>query len=80
MQISGAGSGIGVPVGTVTLDDFAHTEYIIFFGNNTGVTSPRMLHELQDCAKRGVPIIIFNSLRERGYERFTNPQSPSEML
>lgn len=71
---------IGVPVGTVTLDDFQKTDCIVFFGNNTGVTSPRMLHDLQECAKRGVPIIIFNPLRERGYERFTNPQSPSEML
>ena len=39
-----------------------------------------MLHPLQDCAKRGVPIIVFNPLRERGHERFTNPQSPTEML
>ena len=41
---------------------------------------PRMLHSLQDCAKRGVPIIVFNPLRERGFERFTNPQNPIEML
>jgi molybdopterin-dependent oxidoreductase alpha subunit len=56
---------IGVPVGTITLDDFAHTDCIMIFGHNTGVSSPRMLHELQPCAKRGVPIIIFNPLRER---------------
>ncbi len=71
---------IGVPVGTVTLEDFAHTDCILFFGHNTGVNAPRMLHPLQDCAKRGVPIITFNPLRERGHERFTNPQSPAEML
>ena len=71
---------IGVPVGTITLDDFAHTDCIMIFGHNTGVSSPRMLHELQPCAKRGVPIIIFNPLRERGFERFINPQSPAEML
>ena len=35
---------------------------------------------LQECAKRGVPIIIFNPLRERGFERFTNPQNPLEMV
>jgi len=69
-----------VPVGTVTLEDFEKTDCILFFGNNTGVTSPRMLHDLQECAKRGVPIIVFNPLRERGYERFTNPQNPTEML
>ena len=31
-------------------------------------------------AKRGVPIVTFNPLRERGLERFTNPQAPTEML
>ena len=71
---------IGVPVGTVTLDDFEHTDCIFFFGQNVGTNSPRMLHELQEAAQRGVPIITFNPLRERGLERFTNPQSPAEMI
>ena len=71
---------IGVPVGTVQIEDFGKTDCIINIGHNTGVNAPRMLHPLQDCAKRGVPIIIFNPLRERGFERFTNPQSPIEML
>jgi molybdopterin-dependent oxidoreductase alpha subunit len=39
-----------------------------------------MLHQLQGVRKRRVPIITFNPLRERGLERFTNPQSPIEML
>ena len=64
----------------MTLDDFQKTDCIFFFGHNTGMNSPRMLHDLQDCAKRGVPIIVFNPLRERGLERFTNPQNPAEML
>jgi formate dehydrogenase major subunit len=71
---------IGVPVGTVTLDDFEHTDCIFFFGQNVGVNSPRMLHQLQEARKRGVPIITFNPLRERGLVSFTNPQSPAEML
>jgi molybdopterin-dependent oxidoreductase alpha subunit len=71
---------IGVPVGTVKLDDFPKTECILFLGQNVGVNSPRMLHQLQGVRKRGVPIITFNPLRERGLERFTNPQSPIEML
>ncbi|HEU5096045.1 MAG TPA: FdhF/YdeP family oxidoreductase [Reyranella sp.] len=71
---------IGVPVGTVTLDDFAKTDLIIFFGQNVATSSPRMLHDLQDASRRGVPIITFNPLRERGLERFTNPQAPVEML
>lgn len=71
---------IGVPVGTVKIDDFDDTDCVLFFGQNVGVNSPRMLHQLQDVRKRGVPIITFNPLRERGLEFFTNPQSPVEML
>jgi molybdopterin-dependent oxidoreductase alpha subunit len=70
---------IGVPVGTVKLEDFDETDCIMFLGQNVGVNSPRMLHQLQAARRRGVPIITFNPLRERGLERFTNPQSPLEM-
>ena len=71
---------IGVPVGTVTLDDFAHTDAIFFFGQNPGVNSPRMLHQLQDARRRDVPIVTFNPLKERGLVSFVNPQSPLQML
>ncbi|HZH52959.1 MAG TPA: FdhF/YdeP family oxidoreductase [Microvirga sp.] len=71
---------IGVSVGTVLLEDFEKTDCIFFFGQNVGTNSPRMLHPLQEASKRGVPIITFNPLRERGLERFTNPQAPTEML
>ncbi|MGY0575343.1 FdhF/YdeP family oxidoreductase [Bradyrhizobium sp. RDM12] len=71
---------LGVPVGTCTLDDFAKTDCIFFFGQNVGTSSPRMLHQLQEAVKRDVPIITFNPLRERGLVEFANPQSPGEML
>ncbi len=71
---------IGQPVGTVNLADFAKSDCIMFFGQNPGSNSPRMLHPLQEASRRGVPIITYNPLRERGLERFTNPQSPGEML
>jgi len=71
---------IGTAVGTVVLDDFDKTDGIFFFGQNAGVNSPRMMHDLQKAAQRGVPIIVFNPVRERGLERFTNPQNPLEML
>jgi len=71
---------IGVPVGTTILDDFQHTDAIFFFGQNVGSNSPRMLHDLQDARRRGVPIVTFNPLHERGLETFTNPQHPTEMI
>lgn len=71
---------IGVPVGTVLLEDFETTGCIFFFGHNTTTNAPRMLHPLQEAAQRGVPIISFNPLRERGLERFVNPQNPIQMI
>ena len=62
------------------LQDFDHTDCIFFFGHNTTTNAPRMLHPLQEAAQRGVPIITFNPLRERGLERFTNPQNPIQMI
>ena len=71
---------LGVPVGTVTLDDFEHTDAVFFFGQNVGTNSPRMLHQLQAVRQRDVPVVTFNPLRERGLVSFANPQSPLQML
>ncbi|VXB32919.1 Protein YdeP [Burkholderia sp. 8Y] len=76
----GLKEAIGVGVGTITLEDFEKTDLMFFFGQNVGTNSPRMLHQLQDARKRGVPIITFNPLREPGLVSFANPQSPVEML
>jgi len=70
---------IGVPIGTVDLDDFQHTDCIFFFGQNVGTNSPRMLHQLQEARERDVPIVTFNPLRERGLVSFRNPLSVPEM-
>ena len=71
---------IGATVGTVVLSDFTDCDLIFYVGQNVGTSSPRMLHQLQEAVKRGCKIITINPLRERGLERFTNPQSPKEML
>ena len=71
---------IGSPVGTTVLDDFHLCDAIFFFGQNPGTNSPRLLHPLQECVKRGVKIVTFNPVREKGLESFKNPQSPVEML
>ncbi|MDE2403219.1 MAG: FdhF/YdeP family oxidoreductase [Sphingomonadales bacterium] len=71
---------IGSPVGTCVLADFELCDAIFFFGQNTGSNSPRLLHPLQEAVKRGVRIVTFNPVREKGLEVFKNPQSPKEML
>jgi len=71
---------IGVAVGTVTLQDFEQTDLILYLGHNIATNAPRMLHQFQAAKERGVTIISVNPLRERGLERFTSPQSPTDML
>ncbi len=70
---------IGVGKGTVTLDDFELADAIFIFGQNPGTNHPRMLGELRAASKRGTRIVSFNPLRERGLERFQDPQSKMEM-
>ncbi|MEO9340953.1 FdhF/YdeP family oxidoreductase [Mesorhizobium sp. SB112] len=71
---------IGTPVGTILLKDYAETDCILSFGQNVGTNSPRLLHTLQEVRERDVPIVVFNPLRERGWEAFVNPQRPAQML
>lgn len=71
---------IGSGKGSVLLEDFELAEAIFIFGQNPGTNHPRMLGELRSAAKRGCRIVVFNPLRERGLERFANPQSPKDML
>src|SRR5437868_11653467 len=76
---SGLRPTIGVGKGTVTLDDFEQADAIFIFGQNPGTNHPRMLGELREASKRGARIVSFNPLRERGLERFADPQDKLEM-
>ena len=38
-----------------------------------------MMGTLHELSRRGVPIIVFNPLRERALERFADPQNVMEM-
>ncbi|WP_158982214.1 FdhF/YdeP family oxidoreductase [Lysobacter panacisoli] len=71
---------LGSGKGSVTLEDFEQAQAIFIFGQNPGTNHPRMLGELRNAARRGCRIVAFNPLRERGLERFADPQSPAEML
>ncbi|MGV2863494.1 FdhF/YdeP family oxidoreductase [Achromobacter sp. AGC39] len=75
----GLPQAIGIGKGTVSLDDFDTCDLIISMGHNPGTNHPRMMGTLHECARRGVPIIVFNPLRERALERFADPQDPVEM-
>ncbi|HEY1925890.1 MAG TPA: FdhF/YdeP family oxidoreductase [Caulobacteraceae bacterium] len=75
----GLPKSIGIGKGTVSLEDFDHCDLIIAMGHNPGTNHPRMMGTLHECSRRGVPIIVFNPLKERALERFADPQDPVEM-
>jgi formate dehydrogenase major subunit len=75
----GLPESIGIGKGTVILDDFSHADAIFVIGQNPGTNSPRMMTELRNASRRGVPIVVLNPLRERALERFAAPQDPIEM-
>lgn len=70
---------IGVGKGTVVLDDFDHAGAIFVVGQNPGTNAPRMMTQLVEARKRGVPIVAVNPMPERALIRFTEPQDPVQM-
>ena len=75
----GLPQSIGVGKGTVTLEDFDLADAVFCLGHNPGTNHPRMLGTLREVARRGAPIVVLNPMRERGLERFQDPQAPLEM-
>ena len=71
---------IGVGKGTVLLEDFEEADAIFVIGQNPGTNHPRMLGDLRRAAMRGARVVVFNPIRERGLERFSDPQDKVEML
>lgn len=76
----GLGQAIGVGKGTVLLEDFEVADAIFVIGQNPGTNHPRMLGDLRRAALRGARIVVLNPVRERGLERFSDPQDKIEML
>ncbi|WP_267357598.1 MULTISPECIES: FdhF/YdeP family oxidoreductase [unclassified Methylobacterium] len=71
---------IGIGKGTVLLEDFEKADAIFCVGQNPGTNHPRMLGDLRRAAERGAEIVVLNPVRERGLERFADPQNTVEML
>ncbi|MQB20788.1 CbbBc protein [Agrobacterium tumefaciens] len=81
-EASGVGlkASIGVGKGTVLLEDFEKADAIFVIGQNPGTNHPRMLGDLRRAALRGARIAVFNPIKEKGLQRFSDPQDKLEMI
>lgn len=77
---SAMNAALGTGKGSVRLEDFEKADAIFVFGQNPGTNHPRMLGVLREAAERGATIVTFNTLKERGLEKFADPQKAVEML
>ncbi|MGO8126641.1 CbbBc protein, partial [Rhizobium ruizarguesonis] len=71
---------VGVGKGTVLLEDFEDADAIFVIGQNPGTNHPRMLGDLRRAAIRCARVVVFNPIRERGLERFSDPHDKVDML
>lgn len=71
---------LGLGKGSVTLEDFEHTQLILILGQNPGTNHPRMLTALQKAKRKGAKIIAINPLKEAGLMGFRNPQTAEGIL
>ena len=71
---------LGIGKGSVTLDDFNHTDLIIIIGQNPGTNHPRMLTALGEAKKKGSQIITINPLPEVGLMNYKDPQNPLKWI
>ncbi|QVY65435.1 FdhF/YdeP family oxidoreductase [Polaribacter sp. Q13] len=71
---------LGIGKGSVTLDDFNHTDLVIVIGQNPGTNHPRMLSALGETKKQGGKIITINPLPEVGLMNYKDPQNPLKWI
>ena len=81
-QASGVGlaSVTGSGTATVTLEDLEKSDLVFLIGANPASNHPRLMSSLMRLKRRGGKVIVINSMRELGLERFKVPSSVRSML
>ena len=81
-QASGVGlaSVTGSGTATVTLEDLDKSDLVFLIGANPASNHPRLMSSLMRLKRRGGKVIVINSMRELGLERFKVPSSVRSML
>ncbi|MCH2135330.1 MAG: FdhF/YdeP family oxidoreductase [Phycisphaerales bacterium] len=81
-QASGVGlaSVTGSGTATVDLPDLDACDLVVLIGANPASNHPRFMKHLMQVKRNGGKVVVVNTLRERGLERFKVPSDVRSML
>jgi molybdopterin-dependent oxidoreductase alpha subunit len=71
---------LGLSASTCSYRDWYGTDVIVFFGSNPANDQPVALKYLHEAKKRGTRVLVVNTVREPGMERYWIPSTPSSAL
>jgi molybdopterin-dependent oxidoreductase alpha subunit len=71
---------LGVSASTCSYRDWYGTDVIVFFGSNPANDQPVALKYLHEAKQRGTRVLVVNTLREPGLDRYWIPSTPSSAL
>ncbi len=71
---------LGVSASTCSYKDWYGTELIVFFGSNPANDQPVAMKYLHEAKKLGTRVVVVNTYREPGMERYWVPSTPASAL
>lgn len=77
---SGLKSTVGVAATTCSYRDWYDADLIVFFGSNPANDQPVSVKYLHEAKRRGARVVMVNTYREPGMERYWIPSTPDSAL
>jgi molybdopterin-dependent oxidoreductase alpha subunit len=71
---------LGVAASTCSYKDWYGSDVVVFFGSNPANDQPVALKYLYEAKKLGTRVLVVNTLREPGFERYWIPSTPTSAV
>jgi molybdopterin-dependent oxidoreductase alpha subunit len=71
---------LGVAASTCSYKDWYGTDLVVLFGSNPANDQPVAMKYLLEAKKQGTRVLVVNTLREPGLERYWVPSTPASAL
>ncbi len=77
---TGLKATVGVAASTVSYKDWLETDLLVFLGSNFANDQPVATKYVHEAKKRGAKVLVVNTYREPGLERYWIPSTPESAL